>query len=97
MSLLLPADLEPVGLEPLYLGSSYPLDHEFLVWRIILILEFPDELWGRGILTENYLIPSWFRTADPWITVPWSYPLDHEGFVMRKILELPDIVCGREI
>jgi len=30
--------------------SSYPLDHEVLVERIIL--ELPDELQGRGILTE---------------------------------------------
>jgi hypothetical protein len=54
-------------------------------------------LWGEEILAENFLIPSWFRTADSWITVPWSYPPDHEGFVERKNLELPDIVCGREV
>ena len=41
--------------EPWVAGpSSYPLDHEVLDERIILILEFPDELQGRGILTENF-------------------------------------------
>jgi hypothetical protein len=34
--------------------SSYPLDHEVLVQKIIL--ELPDELRGRRILTDN--IPS---------------------------------------
>jgi len=36
--------------------SSYPLYHEFFVERIVLILEFPDELKVPGILTENFLI-----------------------------------------
>ena len=61
MSLLLPADpgtLWARTAEPWVAGpSSYTLDHEVPVERIILILEFPDELYGRGILTEN-LSPS---------------------------------------
>jgi hypothetical protein len=37
--------------EPWFTGPpSYPLDHEVFVERIIL--ELPDELRGRGILTE---------------------------------------------
>ena len=44
--------MEPGGLEPWVVGPlSYPLD---LAERIILILELPDELRGRGILTENF-------------------------------------------
>jgi len=45
-----------VGLELPNLGlltagpSSYPLDHDVLVERIIL--ELPDEVYGQGILTE---------------------------------------------
>jgi hypothetical protein len=35
---------------------SYPLDHVILVDRTIL--ELSDELWGRGILTENILSPN---------------------------------------
>jgi hypothetical protein len=35
--------------------SSYPLDHEVVLDRIIS--ELPDELWGRGILPENILSP----------------------------------------
>ena len=42
--------------EPWVAGpSSYPLDHDVFVERIIL--ELPDELRGRGILTENILSP----------------------------------------
>jgi hypothetical protein len=52
--------LQWVGLEllnldlPWFAGlSSYPLDHEVFVERIIL--ELPDKLRGQGILTENIL------------------------------------------
>jgi len=59
--------------------SSYPLD---LVERIILILELPDELWGRRILTENFLTPSPCRwsvsncwwTLDCWAVVLSTRP-----------------------
>ena len=34
--------------------SSYPLDHEVLVERIILTMELPGELRGRGILKKTF-------------------------------------------
>jgi hypothetical protein len=72
--------------------SCYLLD---LVERIILILELRDELWGRGILTENFLAGGRSRTAEAWVAGPASYPLDHEVLVERIILELPDELWGR--
>ena len=46
--------------EPWVGSSSYPLD---LVERTILILELADELWGRGILTENFIRSSLCRRS----------------------------------
>ena len=84
--------------EPWVVGPSFcPLD---IVERIILILELRYELWGQGILTENFLNRSpcrRFRTAEPWVGGPSSYPLDHDVLVERIILELPDEVRSRGI
>jgi hypothetical protein len=52
-----------------------------------------EESWQKNF---QVLAGGRSRTAEPWITGPWSYPLDHEGFVDRIILELPDIVWGQE-
>ena len=41
--------------EPRVVGPSYSLD---LVKRVILIWELRDELWGQGILRENFPYPS---------------------------------------
>ena len=59
--------------------SSYPLDHEIPVERIILILEVPDKLWGREILTDFFFFfnPSpWRRSASNcWILGCWAVVL----------------------
>jgi len=61
--------------------SSYPLGHEILVDRIILILEIRDELWDREILIQNFLNPSLCRrsvsncwTLDCWAVVLSTRP-----------------------
>jgi hypothetical protein len=84
--------LEPGGLNCWPLGcwaAVFPLDYENN-------FNF-DELWGRGILTENFLAGGRSRTAERWVAGPSSYPLDHEVVVERIILELPDEVWGRGI
>jgi hypothetical protein len=71
----------------------YPLDHLVLTDRIIL--ELPDELWGWGILTINFLGPSpccglELLPSDHKVCLPVLYPLDHLVLTDRIILELPD-------
>jgi len=57
--------------------SSYPLGHEILVERIILILEHPYELWAREILTENifYKNPCRLSVSNCWTLVYWAVVL----------------------
>ena len=74
--------------------SFYPLD---LVERIILMLQLRDELWVRGILTENFLAGDLSRTAESWVAGPSSYLLDHRVFGDRIRLKLPDNVWSRGI
>ena len=88
---------EPWALAPSY----YSLDNEMLVEKVILILEIPNELWGREIFAENFLIQvlagGRSRTAEVRFAGPSSYPLDHQVFVEWIISELPDESWGREI
>ena len=90
MSLLLLADpgtLWTRTVEPWVGGvSSYPLGNNF---------NFPNELWGQGIFTENFPNPSRSRTGEAWVVGPSSYPLGHEVVVERIISELPDIMRWR--
>ena len=84
--------------EPWVAGpSSYPLDHEILVERIILILGLSDELHTRSrnlkrkiFFKVQFLAGSQSRTAEPWVAGPSSYPLDHDVLVAGIISELPD-------
>ena len=74
MSLLLLADpgtRRSRTAEPWVVGpSSYSLD---LVERIILILELRYELWGQGILTENF--PCRRSVSNCWTLVCWAVVL----------------------
>ena len=62
-----------------------------------MILNFPNELLGQGIFTENFLNPSRSRTREAWIVGPSSYPLGHDVLVERIISELPDIMRSRDL